>query len=670
VTDPQEKYSAFISYASEDRDAAFEACDRLEEAGLRCWIAPRDVRTGQDYGAEIIHGIEGSNAFVLVLSHHSNNSKFVKAEVERAYSKGKTVFPVRIEDVAPEVHLELFVSSSHWTDVFQGRLDDHFEVLAKEIWALGAKNGAIPPEAPGKPVKRSKLGRSAVPPTAVAATAVVAVAAIGLLIWQVMVGPDEPSGADAPPKSVAVLPFINMSSDPEQEYFSDGITEELLNTLAKIDGLQVAARTSAFFYKGKNRDVRAIGRELGVSNIVEGSVRRAGDDLRITSQLIRVEDGFHLWSETFDRELADIFSLQEEIAVAISSALTVSLGFAKGDGLVSNRTNDMVAYETFLRARSMQKQRGESLSGAIELYRAVLQRDPEFAPAWAGLAQSYLLAPAYLVEFADPIESAAMQARGKVAALRALYYDPENALASAALGNYYRAQFNWAEAERAYQAALEIDPHSSEILEDFSQFLQYVGRLSQAEEVARRAVELDPGMPFIRNMLSTALIYSGKFSEAREVAERTLAIDPGYKFPRFSMIISYLAEERFDDALAYTTERPELLREFSELELRQIRWLANPKGDDPPIDDALNAYTQFVLIRAGELDRLFTMIRRGQGLRSWEFTKAFEAPLFPYRADPRFKEVLLGLRLPEYWRTSGNWPDMCRPLGDEDFQCS
>ena len=145
MTDSQEKFSAFISYASEDRDAAFEACDRLEEAGLRCWIAPRDVRTGQDYGAEIIHGIEGSNAFVLVLSHHSNNSKFVKAEVERAYSKGKTVFPVRIEDVAPEAHLELFVSSSHWTDVFQGRLDDHFEVLAKEIWALGAKNGAYTP---------------------------------------------------------------------------------------------------------------------------------------------------------------------------------------------------------------------------------------------------------------------------------------------------------------------------------------------------------------------------------------------------------------------------------------------------------------------------------------------------------------------------------------------
>ena len=205
MTDSNSHYAAFISYASEDRDAAFEVVDRIEEAGLKCWVAPRDVRAGQDYGAEIIRGIEQSDAIVLVLSGHSNESKFVKAEVERAYSKDKTVFPVRIEDVMPASHLGLFVSSSHWVDAFQGNLDDHFTTLINEISALGDR-GTVEADATGsEPVKRSKLGKSRSPVPLIALGAVAA-GAIGLFLWQLGKSPGESAEETAPENSVAVEP--------------------------------------------------------------------------------------------------------------------------------------------------------------------------------------------------------------------------------------------------------------------------------------------------------------------------------------------------------------------------------------------------------------------------------------------------------------------------------
>jgi len=196
-------------------------------------------------------------------------------------------------------------------------------------------------------------------------------------------------------KSIAVLPFVNMSSDPEQEYFSDGITEEILNRLAKIQGLQVAARTSVFSFKGQSRDIREVAEMLGVNTMLEGSVRRDGEQIRITAQLIRASDGFHLWSETYDRKLDSIFAVQDEIAGQIATALQLNLGIARPGSGSSNPTTQPEVYDLYLRARALHRQRGPGILTALELFQQALEIDPEFAPAWAGLAHSYTVVFAY-----------------------------------------------------------------------------------------------------------------------------------------------------------------------------------------------------------------------------------------------------------------------------------
>ncbi len=197
-------------------------------------------------------------------------------------------------------------------------------------------------------------------------------------------------------KSIAVMPFVNMSSDKEQEYFSDGMTEEVLNALANVPNLAVTARTSVFSLKGQNKDVREIGKLLGVAYVLEGSVRKAGDELRITAQLIRADNGFHVWSETYDRKLENVFDLQAELAGAIAKALELPLGLGGDAALVGERSADPQAYALYLQARAGHRARGDGVKKSVELYREALQRDPSFAPAWAGLANSLAVLPFYV----------------------------------------------------------------------------------------------------------------------------------------------------------------------------------------------------------------------------------------------------------------------------------
>ncbi len=195
--------------------------------------------------------------------------------------------------------------------------------------------------------------------------------------------------------SIAVLPFSNLSSDPEQEFFSDGITEEITAALAKISDLRVVARTSAFQFKGENRDMRALGQQLGATHLIEGSVREAGTRVRITAQLINTGDGTHLWSENYARELTDIFAIQEEIATAIAGALRMPLGLVAGARLVSSRTIDTESYQQYLRAKPLVRAAAVGVPQVIEILQPVVVRNPDYAPAWALLAEAYVLMPTY-----------------------------------------------------------------------------------------------------------------------------------------------------------------------------------------------------------------------------------------------------------------------------------
>jgi len=290
--------------------------------------------------------------------------------------------------------------------------------------------------------------------------------------------------------SIAVLPFVNLSSDPEQEYFSDGISEELLNLLAKIPELRVTSRTSAFSFKGTDLKITEVAHQLRVAHILEGSVRKAGNQLRITAQLIEAESDIHLWSETYDRKLDNIFAIQDEIAVAVVAQLKVELL-----GEVSKfQTADPAAYDLLLQARELVWQyTPEAYKAAIPIIREALEVDPDFAAAWAELAMAYAdqITEFHLRMTDDPVQ------RAREAALRALSIDPDNAMALTAIAQViFLGDYDPATAARYFEMAVMLEPSNYNIVITAAGFLAFIGQLERANEMARYLVSRDPAWPF------------------------------------------------------------------------------------------------------------------------------------------------------------------------------
>src|SRR5262249_5871471 len=285
-------------------------------------------------------------------------------------------------------------------------------------------------------------------------------------------------------ESIAVLPFVNMSEDKANEYFSDGISEELLNLLSKIPQLKVAARTSSFSFKGKGVEIPEIARQLHVANVLEGSVRRSGEQLRITAQLIRAAEGFHLWSETYDRKMDDIFKIQDEIAGEVVKELKVKLLGAPP----KVRTTDPKAYALYLQARELGRQgTAEAFVKSDALLRQVLEIDPRYAPAWDELARNFLNKGAGLVSNQEGY------ARAREAQEKALAIDPDYAPAHAGLGFIAMSGDNdLTGAARHYQRALALDPSDLNVLRNTAEFLLSLGRLDEALALTEAVVRRDP----------------------------------------------------------------------------------------------------------------------------------------------------------------------------------
>jgi TolB-like protein len=346
--------------------------------------------------------------------------------------------------------------------------------------------------------------------------------------------------------SIAVLPFVNMSGDQDNEYFSDGLSEELINALVMVDGLKVAARTSAFAFRGQERDVREIGAELGVEHVLEGSVRKAGNRVRITAQLIHADDGFHLWSQTYDRQLDDIFAVQEEIAEAITEQLELTLTPDDRDRLARRRTDDLEAYDLYLLGRHNWATRtDEGLVSAREFFEAAIARDSTFAPAWAGLAAVYDALPWY-VDY--PASEAAE--RGKQAALRAIELDPTLAEAHAALGVLlYEFDHDWSGAAEAFETARDLDPNYAQGLGWECLFRAVVGESEEALSICRKAVEVDPLSMHATWQLASALASVGKLDESLAAFDRAMADRPDVPEIQLEKAGLLLANERYDEAI-------------------------------------------------------------------------------------------------------------------------
>ena len=348
-------------------------------------------------------------------------------------------------------------------------------------------------------------------------------------------------------KTIAVLPFENLSGDPKQEYFSDGMTEELLNALANVPNLQVTARTSVFSLKGQRHDVREIGKLLGVAYLLEGSVRQADDEVRITAQLIRTDNGFHLWSQTYDRKFDHIFALQAELAGDIALALKLPLGIGGDAGLVSQRTVDSQAYALYLQARSAYRERGSGVKRSIDLYHAALQRDPKFAPAWAGLCGSLNVLPFYLPA-SRIAEVPQTQRDAEIACNKAIELAPDLASPHIMLGNLYTNEWRWKLAEQQFERAQALAPSDPEFYFAYTDWLGTQGRVKEALQAAQHAVALDSMAPMYRNLYGYLLNYSGRNQECVAQMEAGYALAPKVIYLVRNLSICYVLTGRIDDA--------------------------------------------------------------------------------------------------------------------------
>jgi TolB-like protein/Flp pilus assembly protein TadD len=490
-------------------------------------------------------------------------------------------------------------------------------------------------------------------------------------------GASQPQGQTAG-ISIAVLPLVNLSDDRAQEFFSDGMTEEITAALAKVSGLTVLGRTSAFQFKGQNRDLREIGQALGATHLIEGSVRKAGTRVRITAQLIRADSGAHLWTENYDRELTDIFAIQEEIAQAIAGALRVPLGLPQGGSLVSNRTDDLESYQQYLLARSLVRARGAGIPAAIAILEPLVARDPNYAPAWAQLAFAYYVLPTWSDAFRTaPAEEARrlVQSNGEKgdrAVQRAIQLDPKFP------GGYWAAAAarvshgEWSEGEDLFRQALALDPNDPDTLYTYGLSLAGAGRLKDALALRQKLRQLEPLVPIFNSSTAGIMHVNGQVEAAIQMLQGIPIDATGGYFRNVYLARAYAAAGRFSEAadtLLLVTSNM-VSRQSVEESARLLRQAptARPAPESLP---RLESELSFVYAHVGALDRVLEFPERIAEVSS--LTGAIIYPLWfaeyaPLRKTERFKALLRKAGLVEYWRQRG-WPDLCRPVGVDDFVC-
>ncbi len=356
--------------------------------------------------------------------------------------------------------------------------------------------------------------------------------------------------------SIAVLAFSDMSAAKDQDWFCDGIAEEILNALTPLKGLRVAARTSAFSFKGKGEDLRSIGEKLNVTTVLEGSVRRAGDRLRITVQLSDVANGFQLWSERYDRELKDIFDVQDEIAKAIVDRLRVSLVGGKDDRLVEQGTTNIEAYQLYLRGRALVDRRGASVPAGLDLLRAAVALDPGYSLAWAGVADALTV-----LAYSGTTRGSESKAQAMAAANRSIELDPTSAVAHTALAcATLLYENNRPMAKQMFERALELNPSYAMGRGWYGNFyLNWAcGDFEQGIAETRRALDSDPLSAYFTMSLGVCLFTAGRLDEAIGTCRRATQLDPESFVSRWSLGIALGLAGRFEEAVSTLDKAAEM----------------------------------------------------------------------------------------------------------------
>jgi serine/threonine protein kinase/Tfp pilus assembly protein PilF len=379
-----------------------------------------------------------------------------------------------------------------------------------------------------------------------------------------------------PQPSIAVLPFVNLSADKEQEYFCDGMAEEIINALTQVEGLRVVARTSAFSFRGKEIDIRETGRKLNVETLLEGSVRKAGNRVRITAQLINVSDGYHLWSQRFDRDLADVFAIQDDISLAIVDKLKVKLLGEEKEKILKRYTQNLEAYDLYLKGRYHWNRRTpEALRKAMVLFEQVIQKDPNYTLAYAGLADCYSMLAQ--VRVLPPKEAFP---KAKALTSKALQIDETLAEAHTSLAFVLSCfDWDWAGAEREFRKAIELNPNYATAHQWFAMgLLVNLGRITEAIEEIEKALALDPLSLIINTAAGFVYLCAGREDRAMEQAEKILDMDPTFVGAYFIMMDVNERRRKYDEAVEAGLKGFSLAGFVSQQELTSLREIYASSG--------------------------------------------------------------------------------------------
>jgi adenylate cyclase len=616
----------FVSYARADKLRVAPLVAALEAQGWSVWWDP-EITPGQEFDSQIAAALDAAKAVVVVWTPTSVDSRWVRGEAREAADRGILV-PVRFE----AARLPIDARAMHTTDLDDWREDvcsRCFEDLAR---ALKSRLGDVNRTAESAPARRAL--------------------------------------------SICVLPFANMSRDDDQEYFADGVSEDIITDLSKVAALSVIARNTAFTFKGRSVEVPQVARQLGVTYVLEGSVRRAGNRVRITAQLIDGKAGDHLWAERWDRDLNDIFALQDEISQAIVGALKLKLLPEEKKSIEDRGTTSLKAYDLYLRARAMlnNAETREDFLSAADALRGVLSIDPGFAAVHGHMALAYSLygslAPERRREMLEDFEALVREATERA---------PDHWATHLAAGTLFDIRQDWAAAEAAYDRARASAPPSEPgIGFRLAVLLNAMGRRQEALACIQAACAADPLSAQISFVLLDTYYLLGRADDARREYERTLFL-PGVREPRENSVLQQVWDtgdiektrlqfRRYLDNQALDIPVLEKVLEVIDQPAAALELLRAAIQDPANHDGMRSMFLSWYAARFGDDALAMDALRRGFADGNGYAVGMWYPCLARVRQTPAFKQFVRDLGLYDYWRDSGHWGDFARPVGDDDFE--
>ncbi len=674
--------AVFLSYASQDAEAAQRICAALRSAGVEVWFDQSELRGGDAWDRQIRERIHDCRLFIALISAHTEarDEGYFRHEwklaVERTHhmsDKKPFLVPVVIDDTRERgASVPDKLHEVQWTRLPGGKTPPEFVERVRRLVSpephntptatvLPAGAGPAPPQAIR--VAASRQSKWALPAIAALLAGAVVYFAIERF-WISKHPPLQPTGPAAqasaapnafspPSHSIAVLPFVNMSGDKEQEYFSDGLSEELLNDLARIDELQVAARTSAFSFKGKDTDIGTIARKLNVGTVLEGSVRRSAHRVRVTAQLINAITGFHLWSETYDRDLGDVLKLQTEIASAVARALKVTLLRDVATEMKVGGTRNPAAYDAYLRSASAywQVSSASDNESVRAGYQEAVRLDPNFALAYAEWSIA-LSAYGSLFAHGPAVHDYIRQAQAP--ALKAVALAPELAESHLALAFVRAESLDFAGASDEFQRAITLAPGNARMLRVYGAFAVKMNRTDAGIAAVRRAAALDPLNANSHGYLSEALWYARRYDEALAAYKDALLLRPHDPGSPAQGALIYYALGDFEKMRAVCEDAGEAVKN-----LQDCLALAYQKlGRQADAETALARFQALegnagaygyarIYAQWGNTGKALEWLEIALQLRDSQLRNLKTEPLLdPLRREPRFKAIERELKFP------------------------